>query len=150
MAKLCKTCAVEKDESEFYLWKKKGKTGLRHECKQCHMRHAKLSALHHPQRRRDVYWKFDLKKYGLTPESFNLILESQGNKCALFEICGHTQPGTRFNRWCVDHDHNTGKVRGLLCHTCNSSRVGSNDLDSIRIVTRYLEMANFKLLIKAA
>lgn len=49
--------------------------------------------------------------YGLSVEQFNALLSSQGNACA---ICRDTD-----KKWCVDHDHATGKVRAILCHCCN-------------------------------
>lgn len=59
----------------------------------------------------------DLKKYGLTPECYSTLYEKQGGRCA---ICGTTeQKGGRFKTFCVDHDHETGRVRGLLCYDCN-------------------------------
>jgi len=51
------------------------------------------------------------RRYGLTPQEVAGMKEKQGNVCA---ICGRT-PG----RWVVDHNHQTGAVRGLLCHGCN-------------------------------
>lgn len=55
----------------------------------------------------------DLKKnYGITLEDFNRMCAYQKNKCA---ICGYE------GRLCVDHDHLTGAVRGLLCSSCNSA-----------------------------
>ncbi|MDQ4095641.1 MAG: endonuclease VII domain-containing protein [Actinomycetota bacterium] len=51
-------------------------------------------------------------KYGLTPESFNELLESQNHACA---ICG-TVMGEDLH---VDHDHKWNRVRGLLCGRCN-------------------------------
>jgi hypothetical protein len=55
-----------------------------------------------------------LVKYRLTIEQFDAILERQGGVCA---ICGSANPGPK--NWHVDHNHKTGKVRGLLCHHCN-------------------------------
>lgn len=48
--------------------------------------------------------------YGITLEFFNGLLLSQGGKCA---ICKNKA------KLCVDHDHKTGRVRGLLCGHCN-------------------------------
>jgi len=54
------------------------------------------------------------KKYGLSVIAFETMLNSQNGKCA---ICGTTKWGKK--GVCVDHNHETGKVRGLLCHRCN-------------------------------
>jgi Recombination endonuclease VII len=57
-----------------------------------------------------------LKKYGLSEEMFQGLLISQRGVCA---ICGS---GASVGRvLLVDHDHQTGKVRGLLCWRCNSA-----------------------------
>lgn len=53
------------------------------------------------------------KKLGVTDEGYEALLEAQGGGCA---ICGNT-PKTR--RLSVDHNHRTGRVRGLLCYRCN-------------------------------
>ena len=53
------------------------------------------------------------KQLGVTDEDYARMLAAQGGGCA---ICGAT-PKTR--RLHVDHDHRTGRVRGLLCHRCN-------------------------------
>jgi hypothetical protein len=53
------------------------------------------------------------KQLGVTDEQYEAMLERQGGGCA---ICGAT-PKTR--RLHVDHEHRTGRVRGLLCHRCN-------------------------------
>jgi hypothetical protein len=52
------------------------------------------------------------KKYGITDETYAEMLESQGGRCA---ICAR---GCR-RRLAVDHCHATGRVRGLLCASCN-------------------------------
>ena len=59
-----------------------------------------------------------LKKYcRITPKEYNHILNEQDGSC---KICGTTTPGGNRKFFCVDHDHNTGKVRGLLCSHCNT------------------------------
>jgi len=56
-----------------------------------------------------------MHRYGLTIEDYNYILEQQGGVC---EIC--RKPVSEFNkRLHVDHDHNTGVIRGLICSSCN-------------------------------
>jgi|SRR5579863_3889308 len=57
-----------------------------------------------------------LAKYGITTEQFLILNNQQDGLCA---ICGGP-PGRRKTRLCVDHDHKTGKVRGLLCNDCNN------------------------------
>jgi len=54
--------------------------------------------------------------YGITVPEYNLMLEQQNYACAL---CGKTEQEAG-RRLCVDHDHATGKVRSLLCRSCNS------------------------------
>jgi len=53
------------------------------------------------------------KKYGLTIEDYKEMIASQNGVCA---ICGHPPNSKGFS---VDHKHETGKVRGLLCSKCN-------------------------------
>lgn len=53
--------------------------------------------------------------YGITPEQANDLLAAQGGVCA---ICRIDNPRSRFS-WHIDHDHNTGAVRGILCARCN-------------------------------
>lgn len=55
------------------------------------------------------------KTYGITSEEYDEMLEAQGGVC---KICGAT-PGAR--RLAVDHCHDTGEIRGLLCYNCNSA-----------------------------
>lgn len=61
-----------------------------------------------------------LDKYGLTIDSYHALAERQNFLCAM---CGCEPPErrTQFDNFVIDHDHKTGKVRGLLCNTCNVS-----------------------------
>lgn len=58
-------------------------------------------------------------RYGLAPEEYGIMLENQQGCCA---ICGKAVPPTKRGRdgLYVDHNHTTGKVRGLLCARCNT------------------------------
>lgn len=64
------------------------------------------------------------KKHNMTPEDYEALLQQQSGVCA---ICGEANLNGR--RLAVDHDHETGKIRGLLCVTCN---VALNKLDQNR------------------
>jgi hypothetical protein len=62
------------------------------------------------------------KKFGITPEQYDEMLEAQGGGCA---IC--RRPPRDDISLHVDHDHETGAVRGLLCFRCNNSLGDLND-----------------------
>lgn len=55
------------------------------------------------------------RKYNLTPEQWDARFEAQGCRCA---CCGTDKPGMR-SGWSTDHDHGTGRVRGIVCYRCN-------------------------------
>jgi hypothetical protein len=54
-------------------------------------------------------------KYGMEPEEWAELLRAQENRCAL---CLTEHPKGK-NGWHTDHDHATGRVRGILCQSCN-------------------------------
>jgi hypothetical protein len=54
--------------------------------------------------------------YDIDCDVYDAMLLEQGMCCA---ICGSSEPKNRWGRFVVDHDHETGKVRGLLCNVCN-------------------------------
>jgi hypothetical protein len=84
-------------------------------------------------------WEKNLRQYGLTPADYDALLERQGGVCA---ICGATQGSQRAARLFVDHDHTTGRVRGVLCQSCNNKlhRMG-DDLEGVLHFVHYLEHA---------
>jgi hypothetical protein len=77
---------------------------------------------------RDTYLR---EKYGITLEQYNELLDEQRGKCALCR----KPPRKRF--LAVDHDHETGAVRGLLCTPCNTT-MGFIDKVGIGAIVRYL------------
>ncbi len=58
-----------------------------------------------------------MKLYGITLEQYEEMLEAQGGVC---KICGDPPPTGRKKYLSVDHCHQTGRVRGLLCTQCNT------------------------------
>lgn len=65
------------------------------------------------KRGRVAFYPKNLYKFNITKEEYKVLVESQNGLCA---IC--TKPWCR--RLCIDHNHQTGKVRGLLCGPCNA------------------------------
>lgn len=58
-----------------------------------------------------------MRQFGLSLAEYRSMLAAQGGGCA---TCGSITPGGRSKGFfCVDHDHGTGRVRGLLCNSCN-------------------------------
>lgn len=96
--------------------------------------------LRYPKRRDKVleYQKeYRLRKYGLMPDGVAKILMSQENCCA---ICRSDNAGGRWGKWHIDHNHNTGQVRGLLCHYCNVMLgLAEDDVVRLRAAADYLE-----------
>lgn len=83
-----------------------------------------------------------LKSYGLTYVSYKRRYEIQGRRCA---ICSELREWSGFGKlpFCVDHDHRTGKVRGLLCSQCNSGLGFFRDnRDSLINAITYLDRSN--------
>ena len=64
--------------------------------------------------------------YGMTLEEWNKMFDGQGRRCA---ICRTDYSGysCKKRQWDTDHDHSTGKIRGILCHQCNLMLGASKD-----------------------
>ena len=80
-------------------------------------------ATHHRQRKKELkarnHAKHVSKTFGLTAEEYRKLYEAQGGRCY---ICQRATGKRR--KLAVDHDHDTGFVRGLLCKTCNYRLLG--------------------------
>ena len=61
--------------------------------------------------RRDYDWQY---RYGISPDQYWDLFQSQKGKC---KICGYEPEGDEYLH--IDHDKETGEIRGLLCSKCN-------------------------------
>jgi len=120
--KTCTKCGATKDIVEFYKRGGKQSPNTRHNhCKECTKK--RVSETPSIIKREQALKRM----YGITQQDYDVMLTEQNNQCA---ICKTTEPGGRHNSnyFVVDHCHNTGKVRKLLCHHCNTALglVGDN------------------------
>jgi len=76
-------------------------------------------------------------KYGITVEDYAAMSDRQGGQCA---VCSTTEPGGR-GRFHVDHCHESGTVRGLLCTRCNTG-LGQfgDDVETLQNAINYLRL----------
>jgi hypothetical protein len=70
-------------------------------------------AMYEKQRKRDLD-ALRQRKYGISSATYARAFQAQKGRCA---ICKSSQ--TSKKGWHVDHDHETGQFRGILCHRCN-------------------------------
>jgi hypothetical protein len=112
MTKQCKTCKEPKPLVEFRFNTKGKYSWHENNCKKCNLERGKERNQQFPRIRKNGILK---RKFGITIEDFDALLERQNGKCAICEVPHDlVKYGLR-----VDHDHKTGKVRSLLCDTCN-------------------------------
>jgi hypothetical protein len=119
--KVCAKCKTEKPLEDFHNMKK-STDGKQKTCKACQKAYSQSTVC--KENRKAYYQKTkrehinrNLKKhYGIDYDQYDEMLAAQNGKCA---ICPSTEPGGK-GRFHVDHCHTTGKVRGLLCHHCNT------------------------------
>lgn len=79
----------------------------------------------------DKIKSLNLKRYGITLEQYNRLLIAQGGRCKICDKTEHLH---------VDHDHRTGKVRGLLCSNHNTG-LGKfqDDIETLEKAIVYLK-----------
>jgi len=150
--KICTVCGHEKDIDDFCK-DKRNKSGVGSRCKECRNKYTSES-LQTPNGKRlrkerfKIYRKTPTGKiiganqcrkhilksrYGITLEQYDDMLKDQEYVC---KICGTDKLGGQ-GRFKVDHDHITGKIRGLLCNLCN--RGLGYFKDNIEFLTRAIQ-----------
>lgn len=139
-SRFCYLCQTEKPLTDFYPIKT-GKRAGEHEyrCKDCmkakshkYMANKKADGTYHLFNRHH-----GLKAaFGITLAEYDALFARQGNKCA---ACGTTENGVAGRAMPVDHDHETGKIRGILCTPCNQAAGHAYDSpDRLEAVAAYL------------
>lgn len=99
--KTCNGCSTDRPLDGFHK-QHTSPDGRRSLCKECLAEKSRVYLLN--------------KRFDISPEEYAALLHSQGGVCAL---CRTEKPGGRWANFHVDHCHETGRVRGVLCHGCN-------------------------------
>lgn len=151
VSKICTKCNINKPINEFHA-KKGGKFDKRADCATCVAKYQanrrngpkrqsileekrKYSQAHPEIKRNSDY----IKKYNITLEDYNSKLLSQSGCCA---ICGANNPNNNQHKHLyVDHNHTTGKIRGLLCNPCNNTiGYSKEDINRLAKAIEYLKL----------
>lgn len=113
----CRTCGQDLPSTAYYNRKRD------HECKACACSRAKQRYHSCAKTRTGIKYRNRvslIKSYGLTVVDFENMLIAQNSMCAGCNIpLDLFAPDKQGNSACIDHDHATGLVRGLLCRCCN-------------------------------
>lgn len=125
---ICVDCNIEMKSEECWRAQLKAKNPR---CKKC-------------TKKRNDKWS-DLKSIStqckVTRAQYNTLLEKQNNVCAICETQERRRLHGKTVRLCVDHCHKSGKIRGLLCSSCNQSLGLMKDNPSqLRAAANYLEL----------
>jgi hypothetical protein len=127
-SKVCTACKIRKPLTEFFRHSGR-EDGRLHHCKPCE--NAKY---------KDKYRSYELRrKYGITEEDYNELLIQQNFCCA---ICNRHASKLKRGLF-IDHNHNTGEVRGLLCSNCNFGIANlQEDIEILNKAIEYLTSHN--------
>jgi len=140
--KVCKVCSQRKNFM-FFTKQEKAPDKKCNTCIDClkeyresvKERQAVWAKEYNKNNRDKIRYKHLYDKYGVTKEWYFEQLEKQDNKCA---ICSCEEPKGNGNvHFHVDHCHSTGKVRGLLCSSCNTAL--GNFKDSTELMRKAIE-----------
>lgn len=117
LTKICTRCGEDKPVDEFHR-SSMAPDGRHSQCAVCKnaANLANWNAKPIEERQASSRWRQLWHRYRIRPEEYDRIFAAQDGRCA---ICGSQKP-MRGDWLSVDHDHETGEVRGLLCGECNA------------------------------
>lgn len=109
MGRVCGKCSIDLNDHNWWPSSRKRNYNV---CNLCDT----LRQREYANKRPDVHLAKAIKKYGLSYEDYCSMLSQQAGVCA---ICGNKETYGRKKNLSVDHCHTTGRIRGLLCSSCN-------------------------------
>lgn len=135
----CSICHTEKPLTNFYQYKRPErniiKTYYRSACKKCLIEKGRTVYKNSESRRTSVYLNSIWRRYKISALDLMTLLEKQDGKCA---ICSGT-----LNRFAIDHEHSTDKVRGIICIPCNTGLgMFYDNPELLRNAALYIERTN--------
>jgi len=86
---------------------------------QCRKKIIKAGKEHRLKNKERDRWARIKNKYNITKEEWERIYQDQNGKCFICERTEKQIKNSHSKYLAVDHEHNTGKIRGLLCTNCN-------------------------------
>jgi hypothetical protein len=133
--KACTKCGEDKELTEFSPHST-CKYGVQSICKECKAEIERKRKLD-PESRMALRDRNLKRRYGISLDEYDAMFDEQNGKCA---ICNTEEPGGKYKHFAVDHCHETGKVRGLLCGNCNTGigLLGDN-INNFSAAILYLE-----------
>jgi DNA-directed RNA polymerase subunit RPC12/RpoP len=129
----CNQCGEDKPLHDFF----ERKNGGTSSCKACEKEQIREWRKNNKEKQAEINRRAKLKiNYGITPEQYEELLDKQNHRCA---ICDRHEDEFKI-KLCVDHNHLTQEIRGLLCTYCNHRVIGRHrDGVLLRKMADYVE-----------
>jgi hypothetical protein len=132
----------QRDNPEFMKKRSEYQCKLYHDPKRIDEKRAKARAIYHNRYKDCPKYKSQKKeyglkiRYGLSVEEHSVLFAQQDNQCAICTTSNAT-------KWHVDHCHTSGKIRGILCATCNLMLgLAKENPATLKLGAQYLEQSS--------